>query len=171
MPLAETGALAIRDVSKRFRTRTNTVHALDSVSLTVRPGEFICLVGPSGCGKSTLLDIVAGLTKPDAGTVTADGEPIAGPGRHRATRCAQGLGLLAAARGFEGLTHLDGAGEAILGILGQGVAVDFELSDLGGEGGGVFLGEVGEVFEGEHEVNECREKKGEGREWGWTGGG
>jgi len=83
VPFAETGALAIRDVSKRFRTRTNTVHALDSVSLTVRPGEFICLVGPSGCGKSTLLDIVAGLTKPDTGTVTADGEPIAGPGRHR----------------------------------------------------------------------------------------
>ena len=35
---------------------------------------------------------------------------------------------------------------------GEGVAVDFELSDLGGEGGGVFLGEVGEVFERKHEV-------------------
>ena len=54
---------------------------------------------------------------------------------------------------------------------GKGVAVDFELSDLGGEGGGVFLGEAGEGFEGEHEENQRREKKGEGREWGWTGGG
>ncbi len=54
---------------------------------------------------------------------------------------------------------------------GKGVAVDFELSDLGSEGRGVFLGEAGEGFEGEHEVVERREKKGEGREWGWTGGG
>jgi hypothetical protein len=54
---------------------------------------------------------------------------------------------------------------------GEGVAVDFELSDLGSEGGGVFLGEAGEEFEGEHEVIERREKKGEGREWGWTRGG
>ncbi len=54
---------------------------------------------------------------------------------------------------------------------GEGVAVDFELSDLGGEGGGVFLGEAGEGFEGEHEEGEPREKKGEGRDWGWTGGG
>lgn len=79
----ESGSLAVRDVSKWFRTRTNTVHALDAVSLHARPGEFVCLVGPSGCGKSTLLDIIAGLTHPDSGTVLADDQPIAGPGRHR----------------------------------------------------------------------------------------
>ena len=36
---------------------------------------------------------------------------------------------------------------------GEGVAVDFELSDLGGEGGGVFLGEAGKAFKREHEEN------------------
>jgi NitT/TauT family transport system ATP-binding protein len=43
---------------------------LQDVSLTVRPGEFVCLVGASGCGKSTLLSLVAGLVRPTAGTVT-----------------------------------------------------------------------------------------------------
>jgi NitT/TauT family transport system ATP-binding protein len=77
------GELAVQGVSKRFRTRQNTVHALDDVTLHIRAGEFVCLVGPSGCGKSTLLDIIAGLTRPDQGMVQADGLPVSGPGRHR----------------------------------------------------------------------------------------
>jgi NitT/TauT family transport system ATP-binding protein len=79
----ETGALAVTGVSKWFRTRATTVHALDDVTLRAAPGEFVCLIGPSGCGKSTLLDIIAGLTAPDVGEVTADNEPVRGPGRHR----------------------------------------------------------------------------------------
>jgi NitT/TauT family transport system ATP-binding protein len=77
------GQLAVEGVSKWFRTSRATVHALDNITLTVAPGEFLCLVGPSGCGKSTLLDIIAGLTVPDSGNVLADGQPIVGPGRHR----------------------------------------------------------------------------------------
>jgi len=75
--------LTVEHVSKWFRTRRATVHALDDVSLTVREGEFVCLVGPSGCGKSTLLNIIAGLESPDAGRVLADGKPVTGPGRER----------------------------------------------------------------------------------------
>ncbi len=78
-----TGALAVAGISKWFRTRATTVHALDDVTLRAEPGEFVCLIGPSGCGKSTLLDIIAGLTLPDGGLVTADDEPVTGPGRHR----------------------------------------------------------------------------------------
>ena len=77
------GKLAVEGVSKWFRTRRTTVHALDDVTLYVERGEFVCLLGLSGCGKSTLLDIVAGLTKPDRGRVLADCEPVTGPGRHR----------------------------------------------------------------------------------------
>jgi len=75
--------LTLRKVSKWFRSRRASVHALDEVSLDVAPGEFVCLVGPSGCGKSTLLDIIAGLTRADAGEVLADDARVESPGSHR----------------------------------------------------------------------------------------
>ncbi|HEY0369166.1 MAG TPA: ABC transporter ATP-binding protein [Chthoniobacterales bacterium] len=75
--------LAIEHVSKTFCSASGAVQALDDVSLSVGEGEFVCLVGASGCGKSTLLNIIAGLEKPDTGTVLADGKPITGPGRER----------------------------------------------------------------------------------------
>ncbi|TMP95334.1 MAG: ABC transporter ATP-binding protein [Verrucomicrobia bacterium] len=75
--------LAIENVSKSFQSASGTVLALDRVSLNVAEGEFVCLVGASGCGKSTLLNIIAGLEKPDSGTVRADGKPVTGPGRER----------------------------------------------------------------------------------------
>src|SRR5437879_10835789 len=73
--------LAIDNVSKNFKGASGAVLALDHVSLNVAEGEFVCLVGASGCGKTTLLNIIAGLEKPDSGTVQADGKPITGPGR------------------------------------------------------------------------------------------
>jgi len=75
--------LVVDHVSKSFRQKRQTVHALDDVSLEVAEGEFIVIVGPSGCGKSTLLDIIAGLEKPDRGRVLADNQPVLSPGRHR----------------------------------------------------------------------------------------
>ena len=81
--MSDPGELKFEHVFKTFRTRRATVDALEDISLHVRPGEFVCIVGPSGCGKSTLLDIIAGLTRPDRGTVLADGSPVTAPGRHR----------------------------------------------------------------------------------------
>jgi NitT/TauT family transport system ATP-binding protein len=75
--------LAVEHVSKSFRTRRQSVLALDDIYLTVDEGEFVCLVGASGCGKSTLLNIIAGLEQPDSGRVLADGKPVLGPGRDR----------------------------------------------------------------------------------------
>src|SRR5436305_4938611 len=75
--------LSIENVSKCFRSASGNVLALDRVSLNVAEGEFLCLVGASGCGKTTLLNIIAGLEKPDGGTVLADGKPVTGPGRER----------------------------------------------------------------------------------------
>ena len=75
--------LAIENVSKSFKTATGVVQALEGVSLQVGEGEFVCIVGASGCGKSTLLNIIAGLEKPDSGTVMADGKPVTAPGRER----------------------------------------------------------------------------------------
>jgi len=71
--------LSLSGVTMRFGAFT----ALSEVSLTVAPGEFVCLVGASGSGKSTLLNVIAGLTRPTAGSVTLDGAPVAGPGPDR----------------------------------------------------------------------------------------
>ena len=59
------------------------VTALDDVSLDIRPNEFFSLLGPSGCGKTTLLRILAGLDRPDSGTVTLDGADLVPVPAHR----------------------------------------------------------------------------------------
>ena len=61
-------AIRIDEVSKTFGRGDTALVALDRVSLSVAPGEFVCLVGASGCGKSTLLSLAAGLDAPSAGT-------------------------------------------------------------------------------------------------------
>jgi NitT/TauT family transport system ATP-binding protein len=62
-------AVRLTDVSKAYRTGRGELLALDRVSLSVRTGEFVCIIGASGCGKSTLLNLVAGLDRPISGTV------------------------------------------------------------------------------------------------------
>ncbi|HEX9533132.1 MAG TPA: ABC transporter ATP-binding protein [bacterium] len=76
--------LIIRDLSVVFhRRRGGEVVAVDGLSLTVQDKEFVCIVGPSGCGKSTLLRVIAGLSRPQAGEVTLDGERVTAPGADR----------------------------------------------------------------------------------------
>jgi NitT/TauT family transport system ATP-binding protein len=65
-------AVAITGVTKIFE-RGGT-HALDDITLDVRPGEFVSLIGPSGCGKSTLLRIVGDLIQPTRGEVSVGGK-------------------------------------------------------------------------------------------------
>ena len=59
------------------RERPERFHALENVSFRVEQGESLAIVGPNGAGKSTLLSLVAGLTKPDRGTVTVNGRVAA----------------------------------------------------------------------------------------------
>ena len=67
-----TAPLIVRGLSHQFGTH----QALNDVSLTVAPGEFIVLLGPSGCGKTTLLSILGGFITPTSGTVEIGGKDM-----------------------------------------------------------------------------------------------
>ncbi len=71
-------AIELRDVHLSLGRAAARVHILKGVSLAVETGEAVGLVGPSGSGKSTLLMVMAGLERPDSGSVTLDGRSIDG---------------------------------------------------------------------------------------------
>lgn len=75
--------IAVEGVNKRFAGSQGEVIALKDINLTIRPGEFVCLLGPSGCGKSTLLNAIAGFSLPSDGRITVDGKVIDAPGPER----------------------------------------------------------------------------------------
>jgi len=68
--------VALRDVSKTYRTKAVIVKALSNISLEVYRGEIACIVGPSGSGKTTLLNIIGGIDRPDSGVVVVDSVDI-----------------------------------------------------------------------------------------------
>ena len=71
--------LTVDDIVKRFETPDGVLTAIDHVSLSVAPGEFVGVIGPSGCGKSTLFNIIGGLLDGYDGTVKVAGERVRGP--------------------------------------------------------------------------------------------
>jgi NitT/TauT family transport system ATP-binding protein len=75
--------ISLDAISKSFGPAAAPVIAVDRLSLDIRAGEFLAIVGPSGCGKTTVLNMLAGLDKPSAGTMTLNGRTIDGPGAER----------------------------------------------------------------------------------------
>jgi NitT/TauT family transport system ATP-binding protein len=72
-----------RKVGLVYDTPAGPVTAVDGVSFSMAPSEFLCLLGPSGCGKSTMLNIIAGFLPPTFGEIVIGGRPVRGHGQDR----------------------------------------------------------------------------------------
>src|SRR5262245_58524321 len=75
--------LEVHGLSKGYGAGKGRTEVLRDINLEIERGEFLAIVGYSGAGKTTLISMIAGLTKPDAGSITMDGKPITGPGPER----------------------------------------------------------------------------------------
>ena len=78
MPLLE-----VNNVSKGFGPKFRRTEVLEDITLEIEHGEFVAIVGYSGAGKTTLMSLLAGLIKPDSGSITLRGRKMKGPGPDR----------------------------------------------------------------------------------------
>jgi ABC-type nitrate/sulfonate/bicarbonate transport system ATPase subunit len=69
----------INNVTRIYSTVEGETHALDTIDLDIKEGEFLSVLGPSGCGKSTLLMLISGLIPPTTGTITTSDKKIQKP--------------------------------------------------------------------------------------------
>lgn len=78
--------LEIKDLSKVYRLDGVEVHAVESVSLSIRRGEFVSIMGPSGSGKSTLMHLIGCLDRPTTGYIAIEGEEMGELGDNQLAR-------------------------------------------------------------------------------------
>ena len=110
--------LELRQLSKHYGAASEEpVRAVDGVSFSVAPGEFVALYGPSGSGKTTLLMLIAALLRPDAGAVLVDGREISELGDRDAARYRlQELGFVRQSLNLiPGASALDNAALKLMG--------------------------------------------------------
>jgi putative ABC transport system ATP-binding protein len=148
-----TAALASESVVREFGEGDSAVRAVDEVTVSIAPGEFVALVGRSGSGKTTLLNLLAGLDRPSSGKVWFEGRELSqmperdlvGLRRERIGFVFQSFGLIPLLSAFENVElplHIAGmswrdrrrrANEALdlVGLTGRSGHRPYELS--GGE--------------------------------------
>jgi putative ABC transport system ATP-binding protein len=86
--------LRAESVSRVFESRAGAVHAVEEVSLEVRPGELLVVTGPSGAGKTTLLNLLGGLDRPTSGRIVLGEDELAAVRRDRLGYVFQSFGLI-----------------------------------------------------------------------------
>ena len=112
--------ITVSNIYKVYNKGENEVRALDGVSLSIRPGEFVAIVGQSGSGKSTLMNILGCLDTPTAGEYYLDGENVAGLNERRLTQirnCELGFVF----QGFNLINGLDALENVELPLLYRGL--------------------------------------------------
>ncbi|MCU9847502.1 ABC transporter ATP-binding protein [Defluviimonas sp. WL0024] len=136
--------LSFQNVSKGFGEGTGRREVLKGITLDVAEGEFIAILGFSGSGKSTLMNLVAGLERPDAGSVRFRGKPVTGPGPERGLvfqsyslmpwLTVRGNVLLAVDAVFPGLTRAERLARAdrYIAMVGLGHAAARRPAELSG---------------------------------------
>jgi putative ABC transport system ATP-binding protein len=142
--------LRAESVSRVFESRAGAVHAVEEVSLEVRPGELLVVTGPSGAGKTTLLNLLGGLDRPTSGRVVLGDDELSALGedelaavrRDRLGYVFQSFGLipvLSAAENVEVPLRLQRMGPAdrdervaealeLVGLAGHAAQRPYELS-------------------------------------------
>lgn len=139
-------AVEMSSGTKVFRKEDGTtVTAFAGVDLSVRPGEFLCVLGPSGCGKTTMLRCLAGLETLTEGTITISGDEVSGVHKDIAMvfqravllpwlTVADNVGLPLRIGGYDRTNSKDRASERVrmlldlVGLSGFGTAYPYELS-------------------------------------------
>jgi len=106
---ADPPVLELDDVAKRYGDEP----VIADLSLSVEEGEILTLLGPSGCGKTTTLRLIAGLDRPDAGTIRLNGDPVSGDGAFVAPE-RRGVGVVF--QEFALFPHLTAAENVAFGL-------------------------------------------------------
>ncbi|HEY5997840.1 MAG TPA: ABC transporter ATP-binding protein [bacterium] len=143
--------IRVRGVSKSYRRGGQRIPVLEGIDLDIAAKEFLALMGPSGSGKSTLLNLIAGIDRADAGSISVGGVEITGLGdadlaRWRAANVGfvfQFYNLIPVLSALENvalplhLTHLSGRerrehAEAVLRLVGLADRMDHRPGQLSG---------------------------------------
>jgi ABC-type antimicrobial peptide transport system, ATPase component len=113
-------ALEFREITKSYVMGENTVHALKSVSATIKKGEWVSIMGPSGSGKSTLMNILGCLDRPTTGKYFLDGAEVGSLGDDQlATERNKKIGFVF--QNFNLLPRMDSLNNVALPLIYAGV--------------------------------------------------